>query len=310
MDWLSQLLDLVPVQGQLDIRCAFNAPWRIDHAPAEQGEIQYHVLVEGAAVLEDPADGTSHHLVAGDILILPHGGAHILHDGGGAAPMPVRSRAGTNLIIKENGGAGAPFDMLCGRFLLAHGRDRLLRTYLPSRLIVRAVGETATATSGQLAMLISTMRTEVEHEQLGGRAMLNALSAALFALALRRAGDALAAPTGLLALVGSPRLAPAVAALFNEPSRAWTLPALAALCHMSRATFARRFQESFGRSANDLLTDIRMTLAGNALRETGISTAAAAELAGYQSDAAFQRTFRQRMGITPAKWRGAASSRV
>jgi AraC family transcriptional activator of mtrCDE len=64
------------------------------------------------------------------------------------------------------------------------------------------------------------------------------------------------APRGLLALAGHPRLAPAVAALFNEPAHAWSLPELACLCNMSRATLARQFQEKLGRSASDLLTDI------------------------------------------------------
>ena len=93
-------------------------------------------------------------------------------------------------------------------------------------------------------------------------------------------------------------------ALFNEPARAWTLPELAQRCNiMSRATFIRHFQERLGRSASDLLTDIRMTVAANALKTSNMSTGAVAELAGYQSEAAFQRAFKHQMGITPAEWR-------
>ena len=72
---------------------------------------------------------------------------------------------------------------------------------------------------------------------------------------------------------------------------------------MSRATFIRHFQERLGRSASDLLTDIRMTVAANALKTSEMSTGAVAELAGYQSEAAFQRAFKHQMGITPARWR-------
>ena len=135
------------------------------------------------------------------------------------------------------------------------------------------------------------------------RAMLNALSTAMFALVLRFASKTGDAPRGLLALAGHPRLAPAVAALFNEPARAWSLPELARLCNMSRATLARQFQEKLGRSASDLLTDIRMTRAANELKKPSMSTGAVAEAVGYQSEAAFQRAFKDHMGLTPAQWR-------
>ncbi|MEH2488500.1 AraC-like DNA-binding protein [Bradyrhizobium sp. AZCC 2230] len=133
--------------------------------------------------------------------------------------------------------------------------------------------------------------------------MLNALSTAMFALVLRLASEAEDAPRGLLALAGHPRLAPALAALFDEPARAWSLPDLARLCNMSRATLAQQFQEKLGRSASDLLTDIRMTLAANELRKSSLSTGAVAEAVGYQSEAAFQRAFKSHMGATPAQWR-------
>jgi AraC family transcriptional regulator, activator of mtrCDE len=58
-----------------------------------------------------------------------------------------------------------------------------------------------------------------------------------------------------------------------------------------------------GRSASDLLTDIRMTVAANALKTSDMSTGAVAEVSGYQSEAAFQRAFKHQMGITPARWR-------
>ena len=110
--------------------------------------------------------------------------------------------------------------------------------------------------------------------------MLNALSTAMFTLVLRLASETEDLPRGILALAGHPRLAPAVAALFNEPARAWSLPDLARLCNMSRATVARQFREKLGRSASDLLTDIRMTLAANELKRSSLSTGAVAECSG------------------------------
>ena len=311
LDWLSRLLDMVSVQGHLDLRCSYGSPWLIAQDRALPGEIPYHILVSGSAVLEDPSGGPPQQLTAGDILLVPHGAPHRLHDGSGAPPSPARKRAAPNLIISENSGTGDRVDLLCGRFILTPQHERLLRDYLPLSLVVRAFehgSDNEPPAGAQLPGLVALMRRESALESLGGRAMLNALSTALFALTLRVASESHEAPSGVLALAAHPRLAPALTALFQEPARAWTLPQLARLCHLSRATFARQFQERLGRSASDLLTDIRMTLAANELRKSSVSTAAVADMVGYQSEAAFQRAFKQRMGVTPAQWRRAAHS--
>jgi AraC family transcriptional activator of mtrCDE len=306
-DWLSRLLEMVPVRGTLDDRCFFGAPWRIDFARSEPGEIPYHVILGGSAVLEELDGGATRKLTAGDILLLPSGAAHALRDGSHAEPAAARTRHTLNVVVHENDGTGDRLDLLCGRFVLSAAHERLIRSYLPRQLVVRAAENSAAAagpgTSAQVVGLVGLMRAESAAENLGGLAMLNALSTALFALALRLAGETSQAPEGLLALAGNPRLAPALTALFNEPAHPWTLPELARLCNMSRATFIRHFQERLGRSASDLLTDIRMTGAANALKTSDLSTGAVAALAGYQSEAAFQRAFKQRMGVTPAQWR-------
>jgi AraC family transcriptional activator of mtrCDE len=306
-DWLSRLLEMIPVKGTLDYRCFLGAPWRIDFAASEPGEIPYHVILGGSAVLEDPEGSPTHKLVTGDILLFPHGSAHALRDESDAAPAPARQRSTLNIVFHENDGTGDRLDMMCGRFMLSAAHDRLIRSYLPRRVILHAAENSAAAagagTGAQVVGLVSLMRAESAAENLGGLAMLNALSTALFAIALRLASEVTAPPDGLLALAGNPRLLPALTAIFNEPARAWTLPELARRCNMSRATFIRHCQERLGRSASELLTDIRMTVAANALKASGMSTGAVAGLAGYQSDAAFQRAFKHQMGITPARWR-------
>jgi AraC family transcriptional activator of mtrCDE len=227
-----------------------------------------------------------------------------MHDGSGAAALPARNRPALNFTISENMSSDQRLDLLCGHFAIAPPHDRLLRSYLPPRLVVHAGAEPGQKeTAAQLAGLVSLMRRESADNHLGGSAMLNALSTAMFVLVLRLASETEDVPRGLLALAGHPRLAPAVAALFNEPARAWSLPELARLSNMSRATLARQFQEKLGRSASDLLTEIRMMLAANELRRSSLSTGAVAEQVGYQSEAAFQRAFKGHMGVTPAQWR-------
>jgi AraC family transcriptional regulator, activator of mtrCDE len=314
MDWLSRFFEMITVRGRLDRRCLYGAPWRIEQGPGGAGEIPYHAVVGGSAVLEDPTGGRPLQLKVGDILLLPENPRHVIHDGSGAPPLPARNRSTLNLMVSENAGTRERLDLLCGHFVVAPPHDRLLRNYLPRRLVVHAgdpkIETVRFGTAAQLSGLVSLMRGEAAIDHLGGRATLNALSTAMFALALRLASEADGAPVGLLALAGDTRLAPALTALLNEPALTWSLPELARLCNMSRATLARQFQEKLGRSASDLLTEIRMALAANELKKPSLSTGAVAHAVGYQSEAAFQRAFKSHTGMTPAQWRKAQQLRA
>jgi AraC family transcriptional activator of mtrCDE len=305
-DWLTRFMDLVTVTGKLT-RCTLGAPWAIEYAQAGVQEMQYHVVLTGWALLENSDTGATYELRAGDIALLPHGSAHVLHDGSSVAPIPSRVRASGSLLVRENSGAGEALDMLCGRFVVAPPHDRLIRSYLPSELVVRTedigIAAQSLPQAERLSRLVALMRAEAMDNEVGSGAILNALSSALFALTLRAAVEAGQARTGMLALAAHPRLASAAAAIFSDPARAWTLSELAGLSSMSRATFVRHFQASLGRSAMDLLTDIRMSAAANALRKSTSSTEAVADLVGYQSVSAFRRVFAQRMGMTPGDWR-------
>ena len=308
VDWLSHLLRMIQVTGRLEVRCAYGAPWRVAWPESAAHEIPYHVVLDGRAVIDDPATKTSTELVGGDIVLFPHGSAHVLHDGSGQAPAPTHNRThAAGWTLSETDGDVATLDMLCGRFFIEPPHDRWMRNYLPTNLVVRTRdgdgGAGTGAASRHLAGLVALMRAESAADRLGGNAVLTALTSALFTLILRAASESGHAPAGLLALTGHPRLAPAISAMFAEPARPWTLPDLADLCSMSRATFMRHFQDKLGRSAGDMLTDIRMSLAANALKNPALSTEAVAELVGYQSVAAFRRAFADKMGMTPGQWR-------
>ncbi|MFM0367011.1 AraC family transcriptional regulator [Paraburkholderia sediminicola] len=308
VDWLSHLLQMITITGRLEVRCAYGAPWRVAWPQSSAHEVPYHVVLKGRAIIEDPETDTARELVAGDVVLLPHGSAHVLHDGSGHAPRPTcERRDSAGLTFSENDGQGERLDMLCGRFLIGPPHDRLIRNYLPTNVVVRTMvdqGETGVGSApNHLASFVGMMREESTGDKVGGYAIVNALSSALFTLVLREASESEEAPAGLLALAGNPRLAPAISAMFADPARPWNLPELADLCSMSRATFMRHFQDTLGCSAVDLLTDIRMSLAANELKKPMMTTEAVAESVGYQSVSSFRRVFTERMGMTPGQWR-------
>jgi AraC family transcriptional activator of mtrCDE len=303
---------MITVTGRVEVHCGYGAPWQVAWAQSAAHEIPYHVVLEGRAVLEDTGTGTIRELVSGDIVLLPHGAAHVLHDGSGHTPGRTYNRQGfAGGTLSENDGQGERLDMLCGRFFIRPPHDRLIRDYLPTTLTVRSVDggsdDDIGSASNQLASLVGLMRMESARDKPGGYAILNALTSALFTLVLRAASESGQAPAGLLALAGHPRLAPAISAMFADPARSWSLPQLADLCSMSRATFMRHFQDKLGRSATELLTDIRMTLAANELKKPAMSTEEVADSIGYRSVAAFRRVFTDKMGMTPRQWRRLAN---
>jgi AraC family transcriptional activator of mtrCDE len=153
------------------------------------------------------------------------------------------------------------------------------------------------------ASLVGLMRMECAGNKPGRYAVLNALTSALFTLALRAASESEQAPAGLLALAGDPRLAPAISAMFVHPAHPWRLPDLANLWGMSSGTFMRHFRDKLGNSALGFLIEIRISLAASELMKPAMTTESAAKSVGYQSVAAFRRVFTDRMGMTLGQWR-------
>ena len=317
MDTLSRLIDLARPQASLDLRCLLSGPFDVDHAPMEAGVAPFHLVLGGACLIET-AGGAQVPLQAGDFMLFPRGAAHRMRDAkrsAGGAPLTL-SHDGMLPLRRNDGGGGsgaslangadepavnaAEVDLLCGRFVYAPGPSALLLNALPDPLHVSLGGE---QTLGALQTLIALMRTEAAHRQPGALAIVTALSHALFAMALRVHGEQNAAESGVLALLADPRLGASVQAMLGEPERAWTIAELGDLAAMSRATYARRFNERAGVTVMDFLTQIRMSIACDLLRRTQRSAAEIGEAVGYQSEAAFGKAFAQSVGVTPGRYR-------
>lgn len=106
---------------------------------------------------------------------------------------------------------------------------------------------------------------------------------------------------GIFAALADPRLAHAVSAMHDQPGHPWTLDELADLAGMSRARFAVNFRERVGITPLDYLTDWRMSVAQNLLKQ-GRPIKSVAAAVGYQSQAALARVFAKRVGLAPTDW--------
>jgi len=90
--------------------------------------------------------------------------------------------------------------------------------------------------------------------------------------------------------------------MLAEPGADWPLARLAALCHMSRATFARLFGRVADATPAAVLLDIRMAQAA-ALLAQGKASGEVGVMVGYQSEAAFNRVFKRHFQQAPGAFR-------
>jgi AraC-like DNA-binding protein len=85
-------------------------------------------------------------------------------------------------------------------------------------------------------------------------------------------------------------------------AKPWTVDDLARLCNMSRATFARVFQQALGQAPMQYLADWRMTLARDVLLSQTATLDEIAAQTGYSSVYAFATAFRRHHGEPPRRW--------
>jgi AraC-like DNA-binding protein len=74
-------------------------------------------------------------------------------------------------------------------------------------------------------------------------------------------------------------------------------------CSLSVSHFARSFKATFGMAPHKWLIGHRIECAKELLRQTTTPIADIAIRSGFADQAAFTRTFRQIMGISPGQWR-------
>lgn len=296
-DALSGLAPLLRVRPELEDICRFGGGWTAPHAAERAGWAYFHLVTRGRCVLERPgADPLT--LEGGDVLLLPHGDAHILNGGGKPVPMAVDEsgavRRRTSIGIEPD------TELICGRLHFDRVPENLVIAALPEVIVVRLAGQ------DRLAQLVGAIRDELDGDRAGAAAIAADLASALLVMMLRDHLDAAPPPNGLLGLLGQRMTALAVLAMIEDPARDWSLDELASLAAASRATLVRAFNKAAGVAPLAFLTEIRLGLARRKLMAGEGSIGQIADDVGYQSEAALSRAFLRRFGVRPGALRGSA----
>ena len=228
--------------------------------------------------------------------MLPHGDTHVLATELGMRQTPdmamYRMPDDGRLPVKIAVGTedGAPAHFVCG-FL---GCDS--RPYNPLLTALPRVIRINDHASGALGAYFRAALAESKG-RMGGECMLGRISELMFVDVVRRYLETLPeSRTNWLSGLRDPYVGRALTALHEDPARDWTLEALAQEAALSRSAFAERFAEFVGQPPMQYLTNWRMQLATNYLRNGTDSIAAVANRVGYDSEAAFSRAFKKSRG--------------
>ncbi|RKN45721.1 AraC family transcriptional regulator [Streptomyces hoynatensis] len=155
--------------------------------------------------------------------------------------------------------------------------------------------------------LVPLLAAEITRDAPGQEAVLDRLLDLLVISVLRSwfARPQAAAPEWYRAH-GDPVVGRALRLMHDLPAHPWTVASLAAKAGVSRAALARRFTTLVGEPPMTYLTNRRLDLAAELLREPETTLAGVARRVGYGSAFALSAAFKRERGVSPARHREGA----
>jgi len=303
-DVLSGLAPLLRVRPELQDICRFGGAWSSPHAAEKRGWAYFHIVTRGTCALDRPGRGPL-ILETGDVLLLPHGDAHIVRarEPGQRPAPPVAVDYSNAIRVKASVGVEADTELICGRLHFEGVPENLVIAALPE-IIVLALG--GADRLDRFALLMGSIRDELDGNRPGAAAIAADLASALLVMMLRDHLQASPPPHGLLALLAQRPTAQAVLAMLTDPARNWTLDELADRAAASRATLVRAFRKAAEIAPLAFLTEIRLGLARQRLMAGSASIGEIADEVGYRSEAALSRAFLRRFGVRPGSLKPSA----
>jgi AraC-like DNA-binding protein len=317
MDALSDVLKSVRLEGAVYLNAEFTAPWCIRGEcglPTVRARLAgadhvafFHFLTEGACKARLADGGEVLDAAAGDLILFPQEGKHLMGTDLHLAPMEADALAAAGdpadpaVFCMRHGGGGAVTRFVCGYLACSRSLVRPLLDSLPRMLCIRVGAEPASAL---LRELLQAGVRESAARRPGAGSMLAKLAELLFVEAMRRYMEGLPPEgRGWLAGVRDAQVGRALALLHAEPGKAWSVDELARQVALSRSSLAERFAALVGESPMQYLTRWRLALAAQTLRAGGEAIVRIAARSGYESEAAFTRAFKREFGVPPAAWR-------
>ncbi|MET0741481.1 MAG: AraC family transcriptional regulator [Candidatus Nanopelagicales bacterium] len=308
MDALVGLLDGPRARDAFLLRVMMSPPWSI--AIRDQAPISLFSPFQGEAWVTPPGSGDPVRLGPGDVAVARGPDPYVVSDAPDTEPMIVVL---PDQVCQTVDGESLSQALDLGVRTWGNDPDgetmMLVGTYpvageMGHRLLA-AIPPLVTMSSAELdSPVLALLAAEIVRDEPGQEVVLDRLLDLLLVSVLRAwfARPEAAAP-GWYSAQTDPIVGKALRLMQNTPEHPWTVERLARETGASRATFARRFQELVGEPPMTFLTDWRLTLAAELLREPHATVGSVARRVGYANPFALSAAFKRERGISPREHR-------
>lgn len=304
MDVLSDVLEVLRFQGCVYFSTRFAGAWGVA-VPAYQKAARFHVALNGRCLVRLDANAEPVSLNAGEMVIVPHGAAHILSSSRQAEIIALEQalQHSDDASLLQMGTATDKQQttrLICGHLAYDPCLDHALFNELPSLLTVRGRRADEFAWFHQAVALTER---DARGARAGNQLLTRKLSEMLFVQALRCRQEEQQQAFGFLAALGDPHIGRSLQAVHREVAKRWRVEDLAREAGLSRSGFADKFRVMLGVTPMQYLADWRIQKAKRMLVDSDDSIDRIAEQVGYESPAAFCRVFKKGVGQGPGGFR-------
>ena len=302
MDALTDVLKAMSLSAETYFCSDFASPWgmRVENS----GRAQFHAVIEGQCNLHVSNQSQLIELKQGDVVAFPTGGDHWLSDGL-ETPSLMGSEVVGSIQDQDNPFAPGPQQdiqttLLCGAFDYDQSLDHPLLKALPCFIHIKAG---IAAETKWLAPILRALAEESRASRPGASVVVNRLSEVLFVALLREYIATHESDHGYLAALVDPKIGKALTLIHQDADGQLNVDALAGMVGLSRGAFTVRFSRFLNMSPKSYLNRWRLNKARASLALNQTSTFDIALRAGYSSEAAFSKAFKNEFGVTPGSIR-------
>ncbi len=300
MDALSYVLDSIKLKGVVYQKTGFVLPWGVE--VAQDTNSQFWRVLKGTCYIKIPGERII-KMLPGDFVFVPHGSAHRIMGKPDSICVPAAQyvaslRSGKPMFRGQPGQDET--ELIGGHFEFTSPATHPFIKALPRVIKISNTNADINAWMRQLTMLVND---EVSGGRAGSNIIMGRIAEIIFILLIRAYVEQQHVAQGFLRALKDTRISNSLKLMYEMPGKEWTVAQLATSAGMSRSLYCREFKNLVGETPMGYLTNWRILKASEFLLAGKENISGIAAKVGYQSEAAFNRLFKLKVGETPARYR-------